>query len=83
VDEPDRDGVQEVELLAAASFRNHQARVLEHAEMLHDAEARHRQAPLEGGQALAVGLEELVEQAPSGRVGQRPEDLVHGASYVT
>ena len=32
---------------------------------------------LERGQRLAVLTEELVEQAPPGRIGQGPEHLVH------
>ena len=79
MDEPDRDGVQVVELLAASPLADHEARLLELLEVLHDAEARHLEACLERMQRLAVLTEELVEQAPSGRIGKGSEHLVHGA----
>ena len=77
VDEPDRDGVQEVELLPAPPLGDDEPGLLQLLEVLHHPEARHREARLELGQGLAVVPEELVEQAPPGRVGQRLEHLVH------
>ena len=77
VDEPDRDGVQEVELLPTPPLGDDEAGLLQLPEVLHDPEARHRKPRLEFGQRLAVGPEELIEQAPPGRVGQRLEHLVH------
>ena len=82
MDEPDRDGVQEVELLAPAPRGHDEPGLLEHPQVLHHAEARHRQPPLERAQRLPVLAEELVEQAPPGRVGERPEHLVHAADYT-
>jgi hypothetical protein len=38
VDEPDRNRVEEVVLLAAAPARDHEAGLLEHLEVLHHAE---------------------------------------------
>src|ERR1035437_9779823 len=46
VDEPDRDGVEVVELLATDTASCHQAGLLQKAKVLHDAEAGHRQRPL-------------------------------------
>ena len=46
-------------------------------QVLHHAEAGHVEALLERAQGLAVLAEQLVEQAPSGRVGQGPEHVVH------
>ena len=77
VDEADRDRVQEVELLAASPLGDHQPRLLELLQVLHHAEAGHREAFLEGAQGLAVFPEELVEQAPSRGIGQGSEDFVH------
>ena len=77
VDEPDRDRVQEVELLAPPSPGHHQAGLFELLQVLHHAEPRHGEAPLELAQRLAVPAEELVEEAPPGRIGKCPEHIVH------
>jgi hypothetical protein len=77
VDELDRDRVQEVELLAAAAPGRDQVRVLEHLEVFHHAEAGHRQPCLELGQRLPVVGEELVEELPPRRVGERLEHRIH------
>jgi hypothetical protein len=82
VDEPDRDRVQEVELLAPTPLRGHETRFLEHPEVLHDAEARHRQPLLERAECLPVLLEQLVEQAAARRVGEGLEHCVHAAEYM-
>ena len=61
-----------------------EARVLEHAQVLHDAEARHLQLGLQLGQRAAVTLEELVEQEATRRVGERLEHAVvvgHAAEH--
>ena len=58
--------------------RDDEPGVLEHPQVLHHAEARHRQALLERAERLAVLREQLVEQAATGRVGERAEDVVHG-----
>jgi hypothetical protein len=78
VDEPDGDGVEEMQLLPPPSAGDHEAGLLELLEVLHHAEARHREALLEGAEGLAVVAVELVEQLPPGGVGERSEDLVHG-----
>jgi hypothetical protein len=77
VDEPDRDRVQEMQLLATLAPGRDQPRPLEHPQVLHDAEAGHRQALLERAQRLTVLLEQLVQQAAPGRVGKRLEHRVH------
>ena len=50
---------------------------LEHLQVLHHAEARHRQSLLERAERLPVAFEQLVEQAPAGRVCEGPEHRVH------
>ena len=77
MDEPDRDGVEEVQLLPAPPPGDDEAGVLELLQVLHHPEARHLEPRLELVERLAVVPEELVEQAPPGRVGQRLEHLVH------
>ena len=77
MDEPDRDRVEEVELLPAPPPGDDEAGLLELLQVLHHPEAGHREALLERAQRLAVLPEELVEQAPPGGVGQGPEHLVH------
>jgi hypothetical protein len=77
VDKPDRDRVQEVELLAASPPGHHEARLLELLEVLHHPEAGHREALREHVQRLPVLAEELVEQAPPRRIGEGFEYRVH------
>jgi hypothetical protein len=81
VDEPDRDGVQKMELFAPAPSGDDETRLLEHLEVLHDAEAGHGEPPLERGQVLAILTEELVQQAAPSRVGEGFEHLVHTLNY--
>ena len=76
VDQPDRDRVEEVELLPAFLPRDDEPRLLEELQVLHDPEPRHLQLGLELRQRAAVALEELVEQEPTGGVGQSPEHTV-------
>ena len=76
VQEPDRDRVQEVELLPARAAVDDEACLLEHAQVLHDPEARHLEPALEVGERAAVALEEPVEQVPPRRVGERLEHPV-------
>ena len=45
--------------------------------MLHDADAGHGQPSLELAQRLPVLAEQLVEQAPSGGIGEGTEHGVH------
>ena len=81
MDEPDRNGVQEVQLLAAALAREDETGLFEHLQVLHHAEARHRQALLERTQRLTVLLKQLVEQLAPRGIGQRLEHLVHADHY--
>src|SRR5207244_13157695 len=77
VDEPDRHGVQEVELLAPSSLGDDEARLLELSKVLHHTEARHLEAARKGAQRLTVVTEQLVEKAPSRRIGECPKHSVH------
>src|ERR1700758_2124276 len=70
VDEPDRNRVQVVQLGPALAARIHEPRLLEHAEVLHDAESRHLELRLELRERAAVALEEPVEEMASRRVRQ-------------
>ena len=79
MDEPDRDGVEEVQLLPALPSGDDEPGLLELLQVLHHPEARHVEARFELVERLAVLAEELVEQAPPGGVGQRLEHLVHTA----
>src|SRR5688500_13188031 len=87
VNEPDGHGVEEVELHAPPPARDHEARFFEHLEMLHHAEARHLELPLELAQRLPVPLVQQIEQEASRRIAQRLEHQIlvdHGAGlYVT
>ena len=68
VDQSDRDRVQEVPFLPSCFARDDEARVFEHAQMLHDAETRHLHIGLELGERAAVTLEKPVEQESPRRV---------------
>ena len=78
VDEPDRDRVQVVQLLPAAFARDHETGPLQHLEVLHHPEPRHRHALLQGGQSLTVLGEERIEKVTPGRVCESLEHLIHG-----
>jgi len=73
VDQPDRNRVEEVELLPTCFAGDHEARVFEHAQMLHDAETGHLQFGLELSECAAVTLEEPVQQESPRRVSERLE----------
>jgi hypothetical protein len=75
--EPDGDDVEEVQLLASATARDDQTGVFEELEVLHDAKTRHRKTFFKLGEALAVPLEELVEEGTASWVGEGLEDDVH------
>ena len=78
MDETDRDGVQEMEFLAAGAFGDDEVRGLEDPEVFHDAEPGHGEPSPEGIERLAVLFVERVEEfAPRG-VGERFEHGVHG-----
>jgi hypothetical protein len=80
-DQANGDRIQEMELLAPGAARGHQVRALEHAQVLHGPEAAHAAVTAQLGEGLSVAREQPVEQAPSGAVGQRLEDLVHCVRY--
>jgi hypothetical protein len=76
VDQPDGHCVQEMQLLPPRPARRHEPRVLQHAQVLHDAEARHRQLRLELGEGAPVAHEQPVEQEAPGGIGERLEHAV-------
>jgi hypothetical protein len=84
VNQPDRDGVQEVQLLPPRSARDDEPGVLEQPQVLHDPEAGHLQLGRELRERAAVTLEEPVEQEAPRRVGERAEYevvVVHAGGY--
>src|SRR5579862_9781796 len=86
MDQPDRYGVEEVQLLSAAPAADDEPRLFQEAQVLHHAEARHVHLGFELGQCPAVALEEEVQQVPTCLVGERLEHavVVHcSGGYVT
>ncbi len=85
-DEPDGDRVEEVELPPAVPARGDEVRILEHAKVLHDAEAGHlRERRLQLAERLAIALPEPVEQHAPVRVGERPEcrcQVLHAGNFM-
>ena len=77
MDESDRDGVQEVQLLPTPAPAHDEAGLLEQAEVLGDADPRHVVAGGQGHQGLTVMLEQCVEQCAPSRIGKRPEHRLH------
>ena len=75
--ESNRDGIQEVKLLAPAPSGHDETSLLKHPQVLHDTEARHRQTSLERPQGLPILIKEFVKQASTCRVGQGSEHFVH------
>jgi hypothetical protein len=76
MNQPDRHRIQEVQLFPAPPARDHEARVLEDAEVLHHAKARHLKLGLEVGERAAVTREEPVEQEAPRRVGKSLEQAL-------
>ena len=65
-----------MQLLPATAAGDDEPGLLEHAQMLHDAEARHLDLRLELAERAAVMLEEPVEQEAPCRIGECLEDPV-------
>ena len=82
-DQLDRDGIEEVELLATGAPGHDHPRSLQDPQVLHDPEPAHLHPLEELGERAAVALEEPVEEVAPGGVGQRPEDpvVVHDRDY--
>ena len=81
VNEPERDRVQEVQLLPAQLARGDEPGPLEHAEVLRDPEARHGKTATELLERLPVPLAESIEELAPALVGERLEHLVHATGY--
>ena len=77
VDEPDRDRRSGGATSPGRAAGGDEAAVLELLEVLHDADAGHLEATAQRAQRLAVFTEQLIEQAPPGRIGEGLEDGVH------
>src|SRR5262249_42888213 len=83
----DRDGVQEVQLLAAAPQDGDEIRVFQNFQVLRDGLPGHVEMLRELSERLAVVGMELVQQEPAAGIGGRLERLVevscHGSHYAT
>jgi hypothetical protein len=75
--EPERNRIQEVQLLPAPAPGHDEACFFQQLQVLHHTEPADLEACFEGAQGLAVFPEELVQEAPAGRIGQCLEHLVH------
>ena len=75
-----------MELSAPIAAGDHEVRVLEHSQVLHDAKASHlRQRRLELAQRLTVPLPQTIEQPAPMRIGESPEDRLqsfHRVDYM-
>jgi len=76
VDQPDRDRVEEVQFLPPGAAGDDEVRLLQQAQMLHHADARHVHLSLELAEGPALALEEKVEKETTGGVGKRLEYAV-------
>ena len=76
VNQADGDRVQEVVLLPARAACHDEPCLLQHAQVLHHAEARHLEVGVELGERAAVTLVEPVEEMPPGGVCERLEDEI-------
>ena len=81
----DRHGVQEVPLYSADPNGDHEVRRLQHTEVFHHAEPAHLLEPVaQLTQGLAIELEQRVQQAAAGRIGERLENVgpfLHDADF--
>jgi hypothetical protein len=85
VNEPDRQGIEEVPLLPSGPAHDDEARAFEDAQVLHHAEARHRQLGLELGERPPIAREEPIQQMAPRRIGERLEHAVvvsHEADHM-
>src|SRR5262249_53048894 len=76
VDEPDRHRIEVVELPPTVLPRDDESRLLEHAQVLHHAEAGHRDALTELPQGLAITAKEAVEDPTATAIGESLEDRI-------
>src|SRR5262245_63661951 len=77
MDEPNRNRVQKVQLLATRSTREDETRSLQHLQVLHHAETRHLfQLVLKFQERASIPREQQIKQEASCRVGKSFEDLV-------
>ena len=78
VDEPDRDRVEVVPLLATVPPRRDEIRFLKDVQVPHDPEAGHRrQVGAQLSERLAIALEQPIEKEPPARVAKRPKRRCH------
>ena len=68
VDQPDRNRVEKVQLLAPSPSGHHQPGILQQSQVLHDAEAGHRNPFLKSAQRLTILFEEGIEKISTRRV---------------
>jgi hypothetical protein len=75
----DRGGVQVVELLPAPPHGGDQIGLFQDPQVLADGLPGHAKAGAQLLKRLAVAGVESVQELASARVGERPEDVVHGS----
>ena len=73
----DRHRIDEMQLLPPRALPRHEVGLLQDRQMLRDRLARHVQALTELTQRLTVLGTQTVEQLPSARIRQGPEDQIH------
>src|SRR5262245_2718156 len=73
-----RDGIEVVQLLAAALDGRDQIGALQNPQMLADRLPRHGKPRTQLVQGLTVLRVEPIEKLAAARVGQRPEHVIHG-----
>ena len=76
MDESDRDGIEEVQLLSARSSGEDEPSLFKQAKVLHDTDSGHLDLRLQLAQRATVPLEENIEKEPARRVRQSLEDEV-------
>ena len=79
VDEPDRDWVEVVQLLASTAPAHDEARLLEQAQMLGHGDAGHGVRCCQRDERLTVLLIQGVQERSSGRICKRPKHHIHSA----
>jgi hypothetical protein len=73
-------GIEIVQLPPTDAANGDQVGGLKHAQVLHDAEARHvRQRRIQLAERLSVPLEEAIQQEPSVAIAKRFEDELHAS----
>lgn len=82
VDFLDGHRVEVVQLPPPHLSGGHQPRPFEHPQVFHRPEPRHLKARAQLAERLPIAGEEVVQQRPAARIGQRFEHLIHTAATI-